>query len=112
MISVAEARAALREAVAPLAAVEVPLAEAAGRVLAETVTADRDAPATVRLLEDRAVLSARTAARLQVGEARFDRARQLNGHRDRVAVVAGPLASERRLDVDAHWRYDSGGSER
>ncbi|TDK53693.1 gephyrin-like molybdotransferase Glp [Antarcticimicrobium luteum] len=44
MITVDEARALLFELAAPLPAEEVPLAEAAGRVLARTVTARRDQP--------------------------------------------------------------------
>lgn len=44
MISVAEARAALLDLVRPLETETVPLAEAAGRVLAEPVTAKRDQP--------------------------------------------------------------------
>ncbi len=44
MISVAEARAALLDLVRPLEVERVPLAEAAGRVLAEPVTAKRDQP--------------------------------------------------------------------
>lgn len=44
MISVADARAALLDLVAPLTVETVPLAEAAGRVLAEPVSARRDQP--------------------------------------------------------------------
>ncbi len=44
MIPVAEARAALFDLVAPLPAEEVPLIEAAGRVLAQPVSARRDQP--------------------------------------------------------------------
>jgi molybdopterin molybdotransferase len=44
MISVADARAALLDLVAPLSVETVPLAEAAGRVLAEPVSARRDQP--------------------------------------------------------------------
>jgi len=44
MISVADARAALLDLVAPLSVESIPLAEAAGRVLAEPVSARRDQP--------------------------------------------------------------------
>ena len=44
MISVSEARAALLDLVSPVEVETIPLAQAAGRVLAETVTARRDQP--------------------------------------------------------------------
>lgn len=52
MISVKEAHAALMGAVDPLPAEEVDLADAAGRVLAEEVTTDRDVPPAARSAMD------------------------------------------------------------
>ena len=52
MISVEEAYARLMREVAPLPAVDVDLEEAPGRVLAEEVRADRDAPAAARSAMD------------------------------------------------------------
>ena len=44
MLTVAQARERILERIAPLAAEDVPLAQARGRVLAEEVRAERDVP--------------------------------------------------------------------
>ena len=63
MISVAEALALLEAETAPLSPVELALAEARGRVLAEDVTADRDFPPTDRSAMDGFAVSTGDASR-------------------------------------------------